>query len=126
MDRQDLLWKQYELHVSLYKFYLDLTLKVNAAFYAISGAVASYVLTHQAVASAKTALVIPAVLGFGLAFVAIYGAVMQRYTRDELLAIRDTLKLETIPEIKVLAFLLWVSTLGFAAVSVGLLVLWCK
>ena len=126
MDRQDLLWKQYELHVSLYKFYLELTLKVNAAFYAISGAVASYVLTHQTVGAAKAALLIPAVLGVGLAFVAAYGAVMQRYTRNELLAIRDTLKLETIPEIKVLAFLLWVSALGFAAVSVGLLVLWCK
>ena len=126
MDQQDLLWKQYELHVSLYKFYLELTLKVNAAFYAISGAVASYVLTHQTVVAAKAALLIPAVLGVGLAFVAAYGAVMQRYTRNELLAIRDTLKLETIPEIKVLAFLLWVSALGFAAVSVGLLVLWCK
>lgn len=126
MDRKDLLWKQYELHVSLYKFYLDLTLKVNAAFYAISGAVATYVLTHQAMDAAKAALLIPTVLGIGLAFVAAYGAVMQRYTRDELLAIRNTLELETIPEIKVLAFLLWVSALGFAAVSVGLFVLWLK
>lgn len=126
MDRQDLLWKQYELHVSLYKFYLELTLKVNAAFYAISGAVATYVLTHQAVSAAKAALLIPAVLGVGLTFVAAYGAVMQDQTRNELLAIRDTLQLQTIPEIKVLAFLLWVSALGFVAVSFGLLLLWCK
>ena len=65
-------------------------------------------------------------LGVGLALVAAYGALMQRYTRNELLAIRDTLELETIPEIKILEFLLWVSAPCFAAVSAGLLVLWCK
>lgn len=121
MDRQELLWRQYELHISLYKFYLDLTLKVNAAFYAISGAVATYTLTHQTAAQAtRAALLVPAVLGIGLALVAAYAAIIQDHTRNELLAIRDTLELQSIPEIKVLGWLLWVSAAGFAAVAAGL------
>lgn len=125
MDRQELLWKQYELHVSLYQFYLELTLKVNAAFYAISGAIATYTLTHPVDGATRSALLVPAVLGLGLASVAIYGANIQRHTRDELVSIRDQLELETIPEIKILSCLLWVSVFGFLSVSAGLIWLWC-
>ena len=125
MDRDELLWKQYELHVSLYQFYLDLTLKVNAAFYAISGAVATYTLTNQAADSTRAALLVPAVLGIGLALVAAYGAIIQDATRNELISIRDALKLQTIPEIKILGLLLWVSVFGFLAISIGLIWLWC-
>jgi len=35
MDERDLLWKQYALNVDLYKFYLELVVKVNAFYYAI-------------------------------------------------------------------------------------------
>ena len=126
MDRQELLWRQYELHVSLYKFYLELTLKVNAAFYAISGAVATYTLTHPASGATRASLLVPAVLGIGLAIVAIYAATIQDYTRNELLAIRDALELQSIPEIKILGWLLWVSAAGFAAVAAGLVWLWCS
>ncbi|WP_349810748.1 hypothetical protein ABQ179_003135 [Xanthomonas dyei] len=125
MDRQELLWKQYDLHVGLYKFYLELTLKVNAAFYAISGAVATYTLTHQESNAARIALLIPAVFGVGLAVVAGCGAYLQESTRDELVAIRDSLELQTIPEIKILSWLLCVSVAGFLAVSGGLFWLWC-
>lgn len=125
MDRQELLWKQYELHVGLYKFYLELTLKVNAAFYAISGAVATYTLTHQDSNVARAALLIPAVLGIGLAIVAGCGAYLQSATRSELIAIRESLKLQTIPEVKILGWLLWVTVAGFLAVSAGLVWLWC-
>ena len=125
MNRAELLWKQYELHVELYKFYLELTLKVNAAFYAISGAVASYTLANHATGATRAALLIPAVLGLGLAVVAGYGAILQKATRSELVAIRDSLELDTIPEISILSWRLWVSVVGFVAVSVGLVWLWC-
>jgi len=127
MDRQELLWRQYELHVSLYKFYLELTLKINAAFYAIAGAIATYTLSHEtAGAATRAALLVPAVLGIGLAVVAVYAAIIQDHTRNELIAIRDSLELQTIPEIKVLGWLLWVSAFGFAAVAIGLVWLWCS
>lgn len=126
MDKADILWKQYEIHVKLYQFYLELTLKVNAAFYAISGAVATYTLTHRSAGATRIALLVPAVLGIGLALVAAYGAVIQAPTRNELIFIRDQLQLKTIPEIKILSWILWVSVVGFVAVSTGLIWLWCN
>ena len=38
---KDLLWKQYELHVGLYKHYLELALKFNVFYYAATGAILS-------------------------------------------------------------------------------------
>jgi len=39
---RDTLWKQYELHVSLYKEYLKLLLEFNVFYYAATGALLSY------------------------------------------------------------------------------------
>ncbi|MGO8854774.1 MAG: hypothetical protein ACLQO1_03560 [Steroidobacteraceae bacterium] len=125
MDRQELLWRQFELHVGLYKDYLNLTLKINAAFYAITGAIVSYVLAHRANDISKAALFIPIVLGSGLTLLFLYGSIMLRHTRNEMISIRDELQLQTIPEIYVLRGLLWLSLAGFFAVTVGVLVIWC-
>ena len=124
MDRTELLWRRFELHVSLFKHYLELTLKINVAFYAISGAVLSYVLAHPGDRTSQGGLLIPLVLGIGLTTVSVFGALMLGETRRDLLAIRDELELQTIPEIRVLSLLLWVSSLGFLAVSIAVLVLW--
>ena len=124
MDRHDLLWRQFEQHVGLYKDYLGLTLKVNAAFYAITGAIASYVLAHRADRLSGKALFVPIVLGFGLVALFSYSARMLRYTRHEMITIRDELGLETIPELNVLAFLLWLSAAGILIVTIGTIALW--
>jgi hypothetical protein len=44
--REDL-WKQYEVHVDLYKHYLKLSVEVNVFYYAITGALLSYFFAHQ-------------------------------------------------------------------------------
>ena len=126
MERKELLWRQFELHVGLYKHYLELSLKMNAAFYAITGAIVSYVLAHREDGVSTAGLFIPVVLGIGLSVLFVYGAVMLRATREEMVAIRDELGLETIPEFHVLSLLLWLSSGGFAIVSAGVLVLWCR
>src|SRR5688572_7813794 len=113
MDRQELLWRQFELHVGLYKHYLELALKVNAAFYAITGAIVSYVLAHRDDGMSQSGLFVPLVLGAGLVALFAYGAVMLRATRAEMIGIRDELGLETIPEFKVLSLVLWLSAAGF-------------
>jgi hypothetical protein len=89
MDRTDLLWRRFELHVALFKHYLDLTLKINVAFYAISGAVVSYVLAHPGDRTSQAGLLIPLILGVGLTTVSMFGALMLGETRKDLLSIRD-------------------------------------
>ena len=43
----DLLWKQFALNVDVYKFYLDLVIKINVFHYAITGAIISYYFQHK-------------------------------------------------------------------------------
>jgi len=76
MDRRELLWRQFKLHVDLYKHYLDLTLKMNAAYYAISGAIVSYALAHRGDEMSRDGLFIPFALGVGLILLAV---VLQMY-----------------------------------------------
>ena len=124
MDRTDLLWRRFELHVALFKHYLDLTLKINVAFYAISGAVVSYVLAHPGDRTSQAGLLIPLILGIGLTTVSVFGALMLGETRTDLLSIRDELGLKTAPEVRVLSLLLWASAVGFLAVGVAAVILW--
>src|SRR4051794_40109586 len=90
-DRQDLLWKQYELHVELYKFYLELVLKANTFFFAITGAILSYYFTHLAFPRIRLALVLPLVMNVALAGIFLYGVVLLRPVRNEMFRIRDEL-----------------------------------
>jgi hypothetical protein len=124
MDRPELLWRQYKLHVGLYKEYLGLTLKINAAFYAITGAIVTYVLAHRADDMPRIALFIPVVMGASLFALFLYGAVMLRHTRDEMISIREELQLKTIPELYILRGLLWISMVGFVVVCAGIVVIW--
>ena len=42
MSDPEMLWRQYSLHVDLYKFYLDLAIKINVFYYAVTGAILAY------------------------------------------------------------------------------------
>jgi hypothetical protein len=41
VDPEELKWRQYALLVDLYKFYLELSLKFNLFFYAVTGGMMS-------------------------------------------------------------------------------------
>jgi len=102
----ELLWKQYALHVDLYKFYLDLVVKVNVFYYAVTGAILTYYFQHASDDITRFALLLPIVFSLTIGGIFFYGAKLLRVTREELFAIRDKLALETAPEIGVLAVFL--------------------
>jgi len=103
---RELLWKQYALHVDLYKFYLDLAVKVNVFYYAITGAILTYYFQHAGDNITRFALLLPIVFSLTIGGIFFYGAKLLSVTRKELFAIRDMLALETAPEIGVLAVFL--------------------
>ena len=104
----ELLWKQYQLHIDLYKFYIDATIKINAFHYAITGAILSFYFTRREVALAKWSLIFPVALSIGLGILFVYGAVKLKITREDVFNIRDALGLEVAPEMNVLGILLWI------------------
>jgi|SRR5215510_2204462 len=128
-DAKELLWKQYALHVDLYKTYLDIVLKVDAFYCVTTGGILSYFFSKVSADSQITPHVIKHVLWFPilvsalLILIFIYGLVTLRVMRKEVFGIRDKLDLETAPELNILGALLFLSSLMMIIVVCGLVYL---
>jgi len=122
-QHEDVLWKQYELQVSLYKEYLNLALKLNMFYYAATGAVISYYFSQAKIPWMKYSLLFPVVMSFGFAAFFLYAAKLVPVVREELFAIRDQLRLLTAPDYAVLSWMLRLSAVLFLVVGVSLLCL---
>jgi len=122
MTREDL-WRQYEIHVDLFKHYLKLTIEVNVFYYAITGALLSYYFGHRSEESIRFALVLPLLMSvmFGCFF--IYGAILNRTSRIEMFRVRDALGLQVAPEFAVLGWFLAISAVLMLAVASALAIL---
>ena len=126
MDADELLWRQYNQAVELYKYYVDIVIKVNVFFYAVTGAILSFVVANLKEPTYKLAVLLPFAMSVGFAIVSIYGACLVPALRREIYACRDALKLKTGPEVHVLTVLLIMFAAIFLAVAVGCIVLLCK
>lgn len=115
LPNDEVLWKQYALHVDLYKFYLDLGVKVNAFYYAVTGSILTYYFQNASNGVARYALLLPIAFSLALAGVFFYGASQLGIVRAELFRIRKKLGLETAPEMMVLIIFLRV----FGAILFG-------
>lgn len=114
----DLLWRQYKLHVDLYKLYLELTLKFNIFYYAVTGAFLSFYLSRTSVNVLKYSLAFPFLMSVGSAILFLYGARLNRVTRDDIIRLGQLLGAEVWPEVRVLrlsALFCFLVALGLAA-----------
>ena len=120
---RELLWRQYELHVGLYKFYLETIIKFNLFFYLITGGILTFYFANPNDQLVKYSLVFPALLSFAFSAVAIYAAKLMGVVRLDIFRIRDSLKLNTAPDVNVLAVLLRVFAAVFFIGGVVMIVL---
>lgn len=127
MNDRELLWRQYQMNIDLYRGYLELVVKINVFYYAITGAILSFFFSHADDPLIKWSLLLPLVMSVALGIFFVVGARLAQVPREETFKIRDALGLIAAPEIGVLILLLYVfATLTFM-VSAGLLwVLWTK
>jgi uncharacterized membrane protein YbhN (UPF0104 family) len=102
----ELLWKQYESQIGLYKFYIEIVIKLNAFHYAITGAILTFYFANRGIPDIKWALLLPAFLSFCLAAFFAYGAERNLVSRRDVFNLRDLLKLSVVPELMVLTVLL--------------------
>lgn len=121
--KHEILLRQYESHVDLYKFYVNTGVKLVAFVLALSGALVSFYLTNDPFPYAKYALVLPAVLCVLLGGVYLYGARLMGVLREDMFLIRDALGFETAPEFQVGVVLLRVFSLALLITAIGLVVL---
>jgi amino acid transporter len=120
MNNRELLWKQYELNVDLYKSYLDLAIKMNIFYYAITGAILSFYFAHPDENLVKWSLALPLIMSIVLGVFFVICAWLARVPRNETFKIREALGLMAAPEIGVLIFLLIIFTIPLFSVAAGL------
>ena len=127
MDNTELLWKQYQQNVELFKFYLDLLVKFNVFFYAVTGAIVAFVLAHVGESSIlRLALLLPMIMSVAFAGFFVYGSVLMGVLRRDTFALRDALQLRAAPDPHVLSVLLILFAVIFLLVAVGCAVLLCR
>lgn len=110
---REILWRQYQQNVDLYKFYLDIVVKLNIFHYAVTGAILSFFFTRSEISDAKYSVLLPLVMSCAFAVLFVYGAVLNRITRAEQFAIRDDLGLSAAPDFGVLSVILYIFAFVF-------------
>jgi len=106
---------------------MDLTIKFNVFFYAVTGAIVSFVLAqHNGNDLIKYALVLPLVMCLCFGGFFIYGAVLTRVLRQDTFAIRDALQLQVAPDVGILGILLYVFAFVFLLIAIGCMALLCQ
>ena len=101
MDNTELLWKQYQLHIETYKFYLSITVKLITFYFAIAGAILSFYFANIENPSVKFALYLPWLMAMGLFIFFAMGAALSTVSRNDVFNIRDKLKLQVSPDLSI-------------------------
>jgi hypothetical protein len=119
MEKDELLWKQYQQNVELYKFYMDLVIKFNIFYYAVTGAILSFFFKNTALPNIKYSLAFPIIISVAFTCFFLYGAHLMTYLRKEVFSIRDALGLQVAPDVGVLTVLLRIFAAVFFIVALG-------
>ena len=110
ISEKELLWRQYKMYIDLFKYYLELTLKFNFIYYAITGAILSFYFSQSDISIIKYSLIFPMIMGAGFGLFFLYGAKLMSVVRNDIFEIRDKLNFDSAPDVNVLNILLKLST----------------
>jgi len=91
IPKAELLWREYQLSVDLYKFYVDVVIKVVVGYYAVTGGILSFYFTSSRGAVARWALVLPCLVSFAIALLFWWGAGLWSIVRNDVYRIAEEL-----------------------------------
>jgi hypothetical protein len=121
VDATDIKWNDFKQAVELHRSYLELAMKLNMFYYAITGAILSFYFTHNHIPMAKFALGLPIVLSAALAVVFLWSAFMAQRLRMHIRNTAAELGLATAPEGVVLVMICVIFGAMLTLVFLGLL-----
>ena len=122
LPNQELLWRQYNLLVDIYKYYLDMTLRVNLFFYGITGAILTFYFANTNIDLIQYSLLLPIAMSLGFGGLFFYGSFLLNITRDDIFDLRDQLELDTAPDAMVLSLSLRVFGIIFLGVAIAMII----
>jgi hypothetical protein len=123
LSGDNLLWKQYVVYVDLFRFYVDVTWRIVAWYYAVTGVVLVYYFDHLGENRyLEYSLVFIAVMSLGFAAVCWHARTQVADLKDRLDYIAGQLRLPGRPHVEFLSDLLVLCGLACAVIAVGLAV----
>ncbi len=123
MEKVELLFNHYKIHIELYKHYLELLIKFNLFYYAITGAILSFYFSNHTVTFIQYLLIFPFIMSFAFSIFFFYASAKAKNSRKEVVDIAILLELKTFPELNVLVILLKLFASLFMLISFLLLTL---
>ena len=120
----DILWKQYQENIDLYKFYMDLIIKFNMFYYAVTAGIISFYFANTGIESIKYLLLLPTMMSVFFALFFIYAAKLMNPLRNEVFKIRDEIGFTTSIDIGVLSVLLYIFSVLYIIIAIALLYLY--
>lgn len=123
----DLLWKRYEHDVNLHRGYLDLVLKLNIFYYAVTGAIISFYFLHSSEPLIKYSLVLPFIMSVALAVFFWRAASAADISDKYIMDVAEKLGFDVYSAVaKVLSFLLRIFFCLMVISSAGIAILFLK
>lgn len=122
MDTIELKWNDFKQNVELHRSYLDLAIKLNMFYYAITGAILSFYFANSHIPMAKYALGLPILLSVALSILFLWCAVLANNLRSHMRTTAGELGLKAYPEGIVLVLIC--SIFGGVLVIVSVALVW--
>lgn len=123
MDMTEIKWNAFKQNVDLHRTYLELAIKLNMFYYAITGAILSFYFTHTNIAMAKYALGLPILLSIALSALFLWSVVLANNLRMHIRTMAADLGLTAYPEGIVLVLVCAIFGGVLAVVSIALICL---
>lgn len=122
LDRE-LVWRQYNLWIDLYKFHMELLLKANAFFYLITGGILTFYFAHPEQKMLKLSLLLPTLISLALGTTFVYATRFARIKRREVMSLSKRMNFEAAPDVNVELVLLWACAMILFVVAASLIIL---
>lgn len=119
----EILWAQYESDISLYKFYVNFVLKINAFHYAMSAAIFSYLLAHKTEEYLEILLVFPVVFSIAIIVLSCKGYPRVKDLNDGIAVKVKHFNLPTCPDFTTLRILIGTSICIHIVIVIGAMLL---
>ena len=120
IDNRELVWRQYEQNVSLFKFYLEIVIKLNLFYYLVTGGIVTFYFANSDASQSRFILVLPVLMSLALCGLFLRGAYLMKFIRLEIFQLRDALGFSVAPDAGVLSLVLCIFAGLYFVVAIGL------
>lgn len=116
-------WLEYDHHIKLYQYYLDIALKANMFFYGITGGILAFIYDDEGKGlKFILALLLPILMSFSFGVVFLYGAHRGREVTFTIRVLKRELRIKRAPDIQILSLTFLFFGFIFIVVFVALII----